>query len=150
MADLDAPKLRARGPVRVTLPAAVAYDPDALKKSLGSILDQIGCRACCSGADILLEQERDFLFADGAVRSRAAVLSDPQPDPWKAAGHQYQVALSPAVKYDIDRVFTAIDKVIDIIGPHPCISGFDVLLRDQLQAIVINEQLEAQDLAARF
>ncbi len=140
------PRLRARGPIRVTLPAAVAYDPDALKKSLGGILDRIGCPACCSGADILLQMERDFI-ADEKLNVRAA---DPQPDPWKGAAHQYTVGLSPSVKFDIDRVFVAIDKVIDIIGAHPCISGFDILLRDELRTIVVNEQLDAQRFDAGF
>jgi hypothetical protein len=52
------------------------------------------------------------------------------------------VALARPVKYDLEKVYTAIDRVIDLIGPHPCISGFDVLFRDEL--IVINEQLQGQ------
>ena len=48
----------------------------------------------------------------------------------------------PGVKYDLDKVFSAVDRVIDLIGPHPCISGFDVLFRNEL--IVINEQLQGE------
>lgn len=144
------PRLRARGPIRVTLPAAVAYDPDALKKTLGGILDRIGCQACCSGADILLQMERDFI-ADESINLRALErVAGPHPEPGRGAEHQYTVGLSPSVKFDIDRVFVAIDKVIDIIGPHPCISGFDILLRDELRTIVVNEQLDAQRFDAGF
>jgi len=144
------PRLRARGPIRVTLPASVAYDPDALKKSLGGILDRIGCQACCSGADILLQMEREFIAdADSNIRGLDRT-ANPDPHPWKNAKHQYTVGLSPSVKYDIDRVFVAIDKVIDIIGAHPCISGFDILLRDELRTIVVNEQLDAQRFDAGF
>jgi hypothetical protein len=50
--------------------------------------------------------------------------------------------VAPSVKYDLEKVFTAVDRVIDLIGPHPCISGFDVLFRDEM--IVVNEQLQAQ------
>jgi hypothetical protein len=140
----------AHGPIRVTLPAAIAYDPDALKKSLGDILGQIGCKACCSGADILLQMEREFV-ADRDLRFRArGPLEGPQPDPWRGAKHQYTVALSPKVSYDIDKVFGAIDRVIDILGPCACCSGFDVLLKDELQTIVVNEQLEAVKLDAAF
>lgn len=144
------PRLRARGPIRVTIPAAVAYDPDALKKSLGGILDTIGCRACCSGADILLQTERDLIVERDLSNRFAEHGHAHGPDRWKGAAHQYTVGLSGSVKYDIDRVFQAIDKVIDIIGPHPCISGFDVLLQDELRTIVINEQLEAQNFARGF
>jgi hypothetical protein len=136
-----------RGPIRVTLPAAVAYDPDRLKKSLGSILEKTGCRACCSGADIFLQMEREFLVdPDTNVRSREAAASAE----FRARPHQFAVGLSPEVKYDIDRVFEAIDRVIDILGPHPCISGADILLQDELRAIVVNERLEAQRFDQQF
>ena len=140
--------LRARGPIRVTLPAAVAYDPDRLKKTLAGVLERIGCRACCSGADILLQMEREFLV-DAEVNVTQA-RSVPEPAAAIPSGHQYVVALSPKVKFDIDRVFVAVDKVIDILGPHPCISGFDVLLRDELRTIVVDEQLNAVRLDRSF
>lgn len=150
MAITKEPRLQARGPIRVTLPVAVAYDPDSLKRTLGGILDKIGCGACCSGADILLQMERDFISdQDLSVRPRN-IVEGPFPDPWTEAKHQYTVGLSPSVKFDIDRVFVAIDKVIDIIGPHPCISGFDILLRDELRTIVVNEKLDAHKLDAAF
>jgi hypothetical protein len=139
-----------RGPIRVTLPASIAYDPDALKKSLGEVLGQIGCRACCSGADILLQMERDFIADQDLSFRQRSLAQDPEPSPWRDAKHQYTVALSPSVSHDIDKVFTAIDRVIDILGPCACCSGFDVLLRDQMRMIVVNENLEAQKLDASF
>lgn len=140
-ADRPRHKLRAAGPVRVTLPAKVAYDPDALKESVGRLLERLGCPQCFSGADCLFEMERSFVVNP----ERGA---DPDPYPWVAASgplarkREVSVALAPEVKYDIDRVFVAIDKVIDLIGPHPCISGFDTLFRDEI--IVVNPALEAQ------
>jgi hypothetical protein len=56
--------------------------------------------------------------------------------------HQVTVGMARPVKYDLDKVFKAVDRVIDLIGPHPCISGFDVLFKDEM--IVVNERLEAQ------
>lgn len=121
-----------------------------MKKTLGASLEQTGCRACCSGTDILLQMERDFITDQQLnIRQRSAI-AEPEPDPWKDARHQYTVALSPKVSYDIDRVFVAIDKAIDILGPHPCISGLHILLRDELRTIVVNEQLEVQKLDAGF
>jgi hypothetical protein len=146
-ARADGPALRARGPIRVTLPAAVAYDPDSLKKSIGNILEQIGCRACCSGADILLEMERDFLVdrdTNIAPFKGGVALAGPQ------RSHQFTVGLSPTVKYDVKRVFEAIDRVIDILGQHPCISGFDVLLQDELRTIVVDEGLQAHRFDTQF
>ena len=138
--------LRAKGPIRVTLPAAVAYDPERLKKSLGSVLDRIGCQACCSGADILLETESEFLVdADERIRPFKSLVRQRQP-----ADADFIVGMADSVKFDIDRVFEAVDRVIDVIGPHPCISGFDVLLQDEIRVIVVNDQLEARQLAEQF
>jgi hypothetical protein len=123
------------GAVRITLPARVTYDPDALKESIGRLAELIGHPDCFSGADCLFQMERDFLFdPEGSANPGMA--------PTAGAEAAMTVGLSPRVKYDIGTVMLAVDKVIDLIGPHPCISGFDVLFKDQM--IVINEELEAQ------
>jgi hypothetical protein len=71
--------------------------------------------------------------------------------PWRTApaleaqqAHVYTVGLAKPVRYDINNVFRAVDKVIDLIGPHPCISGFDVFFKDYLQHVVIPESFEGQ------
>jgi hypothetical protein len=136
------PRLRAAGPVRISLPAKVAYDPKALKNSIKDIVERLGCPRCFSGAECLFQAERDFVinpagkFEAGPQLSAGAALG-PDPTPWRATA-----VLAPGVKYDLDKVFTAVDRVIDLIGPHPCISGFDVLFRNEM--IVINEQLQGQ------
>jgi hypothetical protein len=141
-------KAAVRGPIRVSLPASIAYDPDRLKGTLGDILDQIGCRACCSGADIFLESERNFLVdRDSKISSGTGAFAEL---PRVSEGQHFTVGMSRTVKFDIDRVFQAVDKVIDLLGPHPCISGFDVLLKDELRTITINEQLEGQRFDQRF
>lgn len=142
------PSLRARGPIRVTLPAEVAYDPDRLKKSLGSILDQIGCRACCSGADIFLQMEREFLVDRESNATSVKGIADFGGTLQKS--HHFTVGLSSEVKFDIDGVFQAVDRVIDILGPHPCISGFDVLFQDELRTIVVDSELNARRFDQRF
>jgi len=47
--------------VRVTLPAKIAYDLNAFQKAQASILDKLGCQACCSGWDIRFDLARSFL-----------------------------------------------------------------------------------------
>lgn len=47
--------------VRVTLPAKVAYDLNAFQKVQASILDRLGCQACCSGWDIRFDLARSYL-----------------------------------------------------------------------------------------
>ena len=46
--------------VRVTLPRSVAFDLRKFQRVQGSILDRLGCQACCSGFDIRWDFVRDF------------------------------------------------------------------------------------------
>ena len=132
---------RSRGAVRITLPAAVAYDPKALKKSIASIVERLGCPRCFSGADCFFVNERDWIV-DAKAAVTSAPARGPVPDPWRQTA--YTVGLSSKVRHDLDKVFVAIDKAIDIIGAHPCISGFDFHFQDELRTIIVNEKLEAQ------
>lgn len=46
--------------VRVSIPGKVAYDLEAFQKVQISILDRLGCPACCSGWDIRWDIHRQF------------------------------------------------------------------------------------------
>lgn len=132
---------RARGAVRITLPASVAYDPKALKRGIANIVERLGCPKCFSGADCFFKTERDLVI-DPKLAVGPGLVAGPTPDPWSE--NTYTVGLSSKVRYDLDKVYVAIDKAIDIIGAHPCISGFDFHFQDELRTIVVNERLEAQ------
>ena len=139
-------KPRAAGPVRVSIPAKIAYSPDALKKSIAGVLERIGCPRCFSGADCLFQTERRFVLDDGVKADPdTSPAAGPGPQPWAVT-----VGVSSRVKYDIDKVFVAVDKVIDLLGPHPCISGFDVFFKDELRTIVVNDQLQGTKFDAGF
>ena len=47
--------------IRVTVPAKVAFDLAAIQKIQGSILDRLGCAACCSGHDIRFDIARSYM-----------------------------------------------------------------------------------------
>lgn len=51
-------------PIRVSLPADVAYDLDKFGKIQKDILGRLGCMACCSGWDIRWDIFRDFHVDD--------------------------------------------------------------------------------------
>lgn len=140
-----------KGTVRVTLPAKIAYDPEGFKRSVAAILEEIGCPRCFSGANCVFENERRFVMDPEFSIMRRSALMDPEPDPWMVARPQaVNVMTSGRMKYDIDKVLVAIDKVIDLVGGHPCISGLDFYFRDVLDAIVVNDQAEAVQLAQQF
>ena len=46
--------------VQVSIPAKVAFDIKAFQKIQTSILDRLGCQACCSGWDIRWDISRGF------------------------------------------------------------------------------------------
>jgi len=122
----------------VSLPAKIAYNPDALKKSIGGLLEQLGCPRCFSGADCLFTVEREYAVnPQGAL---AAVALNPQPLPPRVSAHAATASLGRSMRYDIDKVFKAVDQVINTLGPCPCHSGFDVLYQNELPFIGVNEQ----------
>jgi hypothetical protein len=135
------PKIRARGTVRVSLPAKIAYHPEALKQSIGSLLERLGCARCFSGADCLFTHERDYVVDVKGGISAVTVELNPQPLPPRA--DHATVSLASGVRYDIDKVFKAVNKVIDIIGSCPCHSGIDVLYLNELKVIGIDAHGES-------
>jgi hypothetical protein len=46
--------------VQVSVPVAVAFDLDRFQEVQASILDRLGCPACCSGWDIRFDIQRRF------------------------------------------------------------------------------------------
>lgn len=133
--------IRAHGTVRVSLPAKVAYSPEALKKSLTGILDKLGCPTCFSGANCWFQAERNFVVDPaGAVNN---IALNPQPLPPGPVLHA-TVALSPGMQFDVNKVLRAVDAVIKGLGPCPCHSGIDVLYQNELPVIGVNEKFEAQ------
>jgi hypothetical protein len=135
-------KIRAHGTVRVSLPATIAYNPEALKKSIGNLVERLGCPRCFSGADCVFTHERAFVADSKGTISAVTVELNPQPLPPRADAAA--VSLARGVRYDINKVFKAVDKVIDLIGPCPCHSGIDILYLNELNVIGINEKIEAQ------
>jgi hypothetical protein len=138
--NLKEPNTRARGTVRVSLPAKLAYNPDALKTSLVGVLEMLGCPRCFSGANCLFQSERNFVFdPEGRIN---AVALNPQPLPPRES--YATVAVAPAIRYDVDKVFRAVDAVIKGLGPCPCHSGIDVFYQNELPVLGITENGDLQ------
>lgn len=131
---------RIHGTVRVSLPAKVAYNPDSLKKTIGSLLGRLGCPGCFSGADCIFTAERDFVVDPEGIFSRLEL--NPQPLP--PAPAPVTVSLASANRFNIDKVFNAVDAAIATIGACPCHSGFDVAYLNEVQVIGIDEEGQAQ------
>lgn len=132
-------------PVRVSIPVSVASNIDGLKKAIGSVLDELGCPACCSGFDIALELQREVAFSDlrsapdFAVSAKRAFSRDPA----------RKVAISPQFGSEIENVFGAIDKLAELSGHTACATGCDIFLQLERQ-FVISPELKLQEMQAVF
>jgi hypothetical protein len=136
---------RAHGTIRISLPAKVAYHPDALKNNIVALMENIGCPKCFSGANCLFTAERDFLIDPaGSIATR---VTGPHPDPWSQSS-TVVASLDRAVHHDLDAVLRTVDKVIATIGAHPCHSGFDVLYLNELKVIGVDARVEVHQYGA--
>lgn len=62
------------GPVRLVIPAEVAFDIERLFEVQRSLFDRLGHGGCYSGANVLLELERVFVAdRDGMIRGFGGV-----------------------------------------------------------------------------
>ena len=135
---------RLRGTVRVSLPARIAYNPEALKTTIGSLLQRLGCPECFSGADCFFKAERDFLIREDNELVFRAREDLPEPCPWFAVPNvssTLKVSLAPGDQFDIDKVLRAVDAVISRVGGClPCHSGFDVSYLNEIGFLGIDPE----------
>lgn len=135
---------RLRGPVRVTMPAAVAYDLKAFQKSVANLLERLGCRSCFSGADCTFTTERDWVINEKAQLNPAARTSVSDTVADAALSHNFSVSLAKEVRFDIKQVQAAIGKVVGKLGCGGCCSGFDIAFRDEIQHLTVSKDLNVQ------
>jgi hypothetical protein len=136
-------------PVRVSLPASVAADIGSLKTAVKSVLDKLGCPQCCSGHDLMLELQRDVLFARD-IKAKAEVSFATIPGAAKLdKTPTVRVGLKPEAAQNIDFVFSALDRIADLSGHPACATGCDMLL--QLESIyVIDNNVAIDERAMSF
>ena len=101
-------------PVRVSIPASIAADIGKYKEAIGSVLEHLGCPACCSGHDIFFELQRDLVLAKG-VEDQPRVAATPR---FKASGLDVKNTLR-----------VAIDRIAEISGHPACATGCDMFLQ---------------------
>lgn len=139
-------KITSNQPVRVSVPLSLASDAGRFKKMVGSVLERLGCPACCSGHDILFEMQRRFVF-DGdldVVRPAFGPKATPTVALTAKAG-PVTAGLSPRLAGDIKQVNAAIDRIIGLSAHPNCTSGDDLLLQTQINILInLDGQLDEQ------
>lgn len=144
------------GPVRVTIPAKMAFNLPELESGIDRLVDALGCGKCFSGADCSFLHEREFVLGElKAGPHPDPWRAGPQPEPWRQARLQAQqvtVVLSKDVAYDLPAVKNVLAKILDLAG-CPCHSGLDISYLSEINLVSrvmarnVEQQLEQQGFA---
>jgi hypothetical protein len=138
---------RSEGAVRLTMPARVANDLNALQRGLRSLAERLGHPKCATGCDILhFMLEREFSLSENVELNPQPLppKADPQPQPWLAAasaGQTVLVSIPSRVNNDVESLGKAIAVVVGKLGCQACCSGFDILFRRELDMMAVDERL---------
>jgi hypothetical protein len=141
--------------VRITIPAAVAYNLEAFQESIGNLVERLGCRTCFSGADCTFLHERDFI-----INEKLEVRASPNPSPWwrleepvplpwlrlenPSPSPRSRVALPGEVSNNLKQIRLVVSNIAGKLGHPNCCSGFDIQFRQELD-FVANEAGEVRD-----
>lgn len=125
------------GPIRISMPAAVAYDLAAFQKSIANLVGRLGCVTCFSGADCTFLHERDFLINEkletqASARGSVQLMDQPNPSPWRST----RVTLPAKVSNNLKQVQELVANIAGRIGHPHCCSGFDIFFRQELDFMV--------------
>ena len=130
--------------VRVSIPVSVASEIGSFKKAVGSVLEQLGCPACCSGHDIQFELQRSVSFNESLEVSDTNLL-----------GHRFlsstspqsvSASMAPDMVDNLEGVHKAIDRIAATLACPACCSGHDLSL-SQERTLVLNDKLDVLEKA---
>lgn len=131
--------------MRLTLPAKIANNLDALQSGLRSLAERLGHPACATGCDILhLMLERDLAISEklefhsqsfAGWPSSVALPQDPVPL------RTVSITIPDKVNNDINALSRAIAVTVERLGCKPCCSGFDILFRREIGTLALDENV---------
>lgn len=133
---------RDRGTVRITIPAAVAYNLEAFQKGIATLVERLGCRSCFSGADCTFQLERDFVINEKLEISQAGtrlMSTDPDGDPVLPL-RGVTATLPHTVSYDLKQVQSIVASIAGKLGCGACCSGFDIRFLHERELLIDESQ----------
>lgn len=119
-------------PIRVTVAASVAFNPESLKNSIAGLMEKLGCGKCFSGFDCRFQLQRDFLI-DPEMKTQL-LKNDYSP-----SVPVVNVRINEATSNNLDKVIGLIDKLHGKFGCLPCHSGFDFRFRNEIHELGISQ-----------
>ena len=120
----------ADNPIRVTVPAAVAFNPKAFKSSIATLMERLGCAKCFSGFDCRFQLQRDYLVDPADIKKITEL-------PTEIRSHNVvNLSLNKAKAFDIAQVNKVIDVLHKRFGCAPCHSGYDFHFRNEIEELM--------------
>jgi hypothetical protein len=120
----------ADNPIRVSVPASVAFNPKSFKVSVAALMERLGCGKCFSGFDCRFQLQRDYLV-DPADMKKLTEL------PAQVSNHNVvSLALNKTNGFDILQVNKIIDSLHKRFGCAPCHSGYDFQFRNEIEQVI--------------
>ncbi len=117
-------------PIRVTVAASVAFNPDAFKKGITGLMEKLGCGKCFSGFDCRFQLQRDYLIdPESKVQSLHQVST---------SVNVLNIGLDKETSHSIGKIGDTVDRIFKQFGCAPCHSGLDILFRSELNQLAIN------------
>ena len=125
-------KRKSKGAIRLSIPAKVAYNSDAFRKSIYNLLDELGCPKCFSGVDCYFTNIRDYLVNPSDLTiAPVKEVADGTPQPILFQSNAMQVGLSQNAAFSIDKIDIALKNIFEEIGCLACCSGQDIFFQEQ-------------------
>lgn len=126
---------RPGGPIRISMPASIAYDLLSFQNSIASVQKYLGCPTCCSGHDITFGMEREFVLNEKQElrASGSTQIATHEPIP---TANTVTVTIPHSVNYNLDQVREVVARVAARLGCGQCHSGYDLRFRQELEFVV--------------
>ena len=119
----------AQNPIRVSVPASVAFDPKAFKTSVAALLGRLGCGKCFSGFDCHFHLQRQYAVDPVDFKKLIDVQSP------VASSNVINISLGKERGFDIGQINKLIDSLHGKFGCAPCHSGYDFNFQNQIEEI---------------
>lgn len=129
--------------IRFTIPASIALDPNGFLGALEGIAEKLGCGKCFSGVDCLFQREKDFHIDE----NYRALPQDPVP--WRQLP-TVDLAAQTETLSNIDGIRKVAEIAFGRLGCLPCTSGFDILFRNTIRTLVIDQNFNVQTYGRGF
>jgi len=136
--------IRRGGAVRLTVSSKIANDLGLLQGALKNLADRLGHQQCFSGCDFFqIGQEVEFGVSEVSLNVQPMLNAQPLPPSaliFNQARGRISVTIPEKVNNNIDLLNRAVANSLGKLGCDGCCSGFDILFRNEINTIALDDK----------